>query len=216
MSQYRLDLIPGIFPLVRVDESGEPVEVFPRELPISEGLMNAISNWADRYRVAMSWPDPHSRGFKSDDAFAAFVREGRDLAEALSFELGSDTIVDTSIGSQRFVRMTHPRIEHYRVFPDWGCESPVWNGNPDSDPYNLPLELLPISDDLAKNFKIWNDKFQATLNWEDPRDSGFFTLAESREFRREGEHLAMRLQDELDVESTVSFEYEETVYIRDV
>lgn len=110
--------------------------------------------------------------------------------------------------------MTGPRVERYRIFPDWGCDSPVWNGVPGSDPYNIPLELLPISDGLVRDLKQWNDKFQATLNWQDPRDSGFSTLVESQEFLREGERLAERFQIEVGHDSRVSLEYNEIVYVR--
>lgn len=214
MNRYRIWLVPGHFPLWRAEESGQFTEVSPRELPISDDVANAIFLWAGRFDEAMAWPEPRNRGFTSDKAFDKYVREGEELARVLSFELGVDSVVEPSIYTRRYVRVVSPKVKRFRIFPYWGLESPVWNGVPGSGPYNLSLEHLPISDGLANDFRLWNERFQSTLNPDDPVNSGFSTIEESRDFCREGEQLAERFNAEIGSQSEVSLEYREAVYVR--
>jgi hypothetical protein len=77
----------------------------------------------------------------------------------------------------------------YQCFPLWEASAGV-AGNIDPD-------SLPISDLLKHDLLEWADRFDATLDLDDPVNSRFKNEAEERDFRDEGEHLAKRLQDEL-------------------
>jgi hypothetical protein len=77
----------------------------------------------------------------------------------------------------------------YQCFPLWEA-SPGVVGN--VDPKDLPISSL-----LQQKLMAWAEKFDATLNMEDPANSGFDSELAAGEFRQEGEVLAQRLQEEL-------------------
>ncbi|MFI6079466.1 hypothetical protein ACIBBB_00410 [Streptomyces sp. NPDC051217] len=77
----------------------------------------------------------------------------------------------------------------YQCFPTW-----VHRGHASE---NVAPDTLPISVGLAREFDQWGADFDATLDQDNPVDSGFRTPQEAEDFGERGERLARRLQLEL-------------------
>ena len=81
------------------------------------------------------------------------------------------------------------------LMADYGAH-PLWEASPDAwgeiDP-----DTLPISAALKKDLRTWADIYEAILNLDNPRTSGFKSEAEERQFEAMGEDLAKRLRKEL-------------------
>lgn len=77
----------------------------------------------------------------------------------------------------------------YQCFPIWdttaGC---IKNINPND---------LPISSGLKSDLARWTEIYDATLNLDDPANSGFAHPEAECEFQRTGAELGVRLQNEL-------------------
>lgn len=187
----------GACAIWRYDEAGHlsPVSFF--DLPLSEETRSRLHWWWTSFMEAMSWPDPDVRGFKSDAAFDAFAAEGKELAKLIAEALGPEASLEVSLATPRFVRSSPPWVGRYRIFPEWGHASPVWNGVPGTGPYNLALEHLPITDQLAKELGRWQLSFLETLDEEYPPDSGFATPEEEEAFVSTGRLLARRFSTEI-------------------
>ncbi|WZB62483.1 hypothetical protein WJ970_02615 [Achromobacter xylosoxidans] len=77
----------------------------------------------------------------------------------------------------------------YQCFPLWQAST---NAVGNVDPQSLPISLA-----LQNRLLSWAEKFDATLNADDPARSGFLNESAASEFRAEGEMLVRCLQDEL-------------------
>jgi len=73
-----------------------------------------------------------------------------------------------------------------RVAPEYGCW-PLWN---DEGGDCLHPNDLDLSNDLARRILDWDEKFQATLNNDDPAASGFATPEEEAAHLAEGRAIA--------------------------
>lgn len=86
-------------------------------------------------------------------------------------------------------------MKSLKLMADYQC-SPLWYASPNAvgnvDPQSLPISLA-----LQNRLLSWAAKFDATLNADDPKRSGFPNESAASEFRAEGEMLARCLQDEL-------------------
>lgn len=82
-----------------------------------------------------------------------------------------------------------------KLMADYQC-FPLWEASP-GVVGNIDPKDLPISLSLQQRLMAWAAKFDATLNMNDPASSGFESERAASEFRKEGEVLAQRLQDEL-------------------
>jgi hypothetical protein len=80
-------------------------------------------------------------------------------------------------------------MAEYGAFPLWESSSERVG---DIDPGTLPL-----SAPLQEKLKNWAAVYDATLDMDDPRSSGFKTDQEVEEFRKEGLELSKQLQHEL-------------------
>lgn len=79
---------------------------------------------------------------------------------------------------------------------------PLW----DSDAGGVvDASSLPISTDLVARLQKWADRYDATLNLDDPRESGFSSPDEETAFTRDGKILAGELQVELGPEFDVRY-----------
>lgn len=194
-------------PIWRYDASGQLSPLALSGLPWADETVSQIQEWWHVFVSAMAWSDPKVRGFKSDEAFNAFVTKGEELAEAIRASLAPGESLEVSLSSPRFVRSAEPQIDKYRIFPDWGQVSPIWNAGPGEGPYNLILDHLKISDSLAREFRRWLNDFLDTFNDDYPPDSGFTTEAESQEFLERGRQLTERFSEELGGNALVVLEY---------
>ena len=83
-----------------------------------------------------------------------------------------------------------------KLMADYEC-FPIWYSS-DEGLENIDPELLPISTELKRKLREWSDKYDNTLNIDDPMLSGFRTEDEFYDFKREGEKLKEELSFELE------------------
>jgi hypothetical protein len=69
---------------------GEVGNIDPRTLPISRALQQQLVDWAKVFDDTLDMSDPHSAGFKSEEAIINFNKKGAYLAEQLRAELGGE------------------------------------------------------------------------------------------------------------------------------
>jgi len=77
----------------------------------------------------------------------------------------------------------------YQCYPLWGMS--------ENNLGNIDPRSLPISEKLISNLMDWAKKYDATLNLEEPINSGFATKELELAFKKEGEYLLNRLRIEL-------------------
>lgn len=91
-----------------------------------------------------------------------------------------------------------------KLMPDYGCY-PIWRIEPIDEFDNLDPNDLPIPTELKKDLMDWADRYDAILNQDDPRSSGFKSESEELKFREDGKELHRRLQEELGEEVKITF-----------
>jgi hypothetical protein len=100
-------------------------------------------------------------------------------------------------------------IRHIKIMADYFC-SPVWHDgpyrrdaggavlpDPDLEVGSIELDDVPVSDDLRDDLEAWADRFDATLDPDDPARSGFEGPEERAVFIADGMLLTARVQTEL-------------------
>lgn len=73
---------------------------------------------------------------------------------------------------------------------------PLWEASPDTVG-NIDPASLPISDELKFRLGAWAASYDATLNADDPLESGFATPQAEHAFEQEGVEIADQLRAEL-------------------
>ncbi|MFB9236576.1 hypothetical protein ACFFWC_13615 [Plantactinospora siamensis] len=81
------------------------------------------------------------------------------------------------------------------MMADYGC-FPLWLRRPASSENTDPTSL-PISTGLVDGLMAWAQRYDATLDEDDPTASGFPDARSELEFREEGLRLARQLAAEL-------------------
>ena len=76
-------------PLWEQTETGMD-NIDPENLPISQGLRDALNAWAHRYNNTLDRNDPCRSGFPIPEAEAAFNADGQALLDRLKEELGQE------------------------------------------------------------------------------------------------------------------------------
>lgn len=82
-----------------------------------------------------------------------------------------------------------------KLMPDYYC-FPLWETLVDGLD-NINHYTLSISNDLKTELDLWADKYDATLNKEDPSASKFESQSKEEAFWKEGYDLLERLNKEL-------------------
>ena len=82
-----------------------------------------------------------------------------------------------------------------KLMADYDCY-PLWKASP-GQVGNVNPEDLPLSTTLKADLLAWAGMYNATLNRNDPRQSGFKDEDQQEEFRKRGEELGERLNLEL-------------------
>ena len=82
-----------------------------------------------------------------------------------------------------------------KLMPDYEC-FPLWEASP-GQVGNINPDELPISAGLRSKLVQWAAEYDATLNREDPAQSGFPTDESKAEFKRTGMELGEQLKSEL-------------------
>lgn len=91
-----------------------------------------------------------------------------------------------------------------RVMADYECWPLWWDG--DGRVGNIAPSDLGLSDGLSADLSAWAAAYDATLNRDDPRASGFASSDDDHRFHVQGEHLAARVADELGRTATVRYQ----------
>lgn len=99
--------------------------------------------------------------------------------------------------------MSDSSPKNLKLMADYDC-FPLWSW--DCPDYNLDPASLPLSAGLIADLYRWQDRYDATLNRDDPASSGFPTLEAETDFRTDGLRLARRLQTELGSDFQVWFQ----------
>ena len=74
-------------PLWEQTETGTN-NIDPEDLPISQGLRDALNAWAQRYDDTLDHDDPRRSGFPNQEAEVAFNADGQALLDKLKAETG--------------------------------------------------------------------------------------------------------------------------------
>lgn len=82
-----------------------------------------------------------------------------------------------------------------KLMADYQC-APLWDCGADAVG-NVEPSSLPLSASLIEALTGWAARYDATLNWANPIESGFSSSAEEAAHRAEAHHLAARLRSEL-------------------
>lgn len=94
-----------------------------------------------------------------------------------------------------------------KVMADYQC-FPIWHYGSDNVG-DIDPATLPITKELASSFLEWAATYDATLNRQDPIESGFGTEASEAEFVEKGLELAQKLKCEL--QTTEVYYYHEGI-----
>lgn len=82
-----------------------------------------------------------------------------------------------------------------KLMPDFGC-FPLWEASSHAVG-NIDPKTLPLSTSLVSELENWTAQFDATLNSDDPLESGFTSSEDERDFADAGYQLCIKLQREL-------------------
>ena len=89
-----------------------------------------------------------------------------------------------------------------KLMPDYGC-FPLWEASPDAVG-NIDPNTLPISASLVSELDNWAAQYDATLDQENPLQSGFASIEEEHRFAEVGRGLCTKIQKELGRDFEVS------------
>ena len=93
-------------------------------------------------------------------------------------------------------------MRNLKLMADYEC-FPLWETD-ENGLKNINPNELSISEELKRDLLAWADKYDSTLDWDYPPDSGFKYKQEKLESEATGENLYERLKGELDEQFDVS------------
>lgn len=88
-------------------------------------------------------------------------------------------------------------INQLRILPDYYCSGIYIFCNEGFFEPIEPEEIGGLSQSLIDRISNWAKRFDATLNMEDPNESGFLSKKESDDFEKEGLSIWQVLKEEL-------------------
>lgn len=95
-------------------------------------------------------------------------------------------------------------MKKIKLMADYQCY-PLWLNSNDAVG-NINPNTLPISNVLKNELNNWSDKYDETLNLDDPLTSGFATPEEEMVFNEMGQSLKEKLQAELGDDYEVTYQ----------
>lgn len=97
-------------------------------------------------------------------------------------------------------------VKEVVLMPDYHCW-PLWYGKGFREEVGvIEPDELPLSAETNERLLNWSNKFDATLNFDDPKDeSYYFSEQELEEFEHEGISLWQKLQEELGSDYKVTY-----------
>ena len=90
---------------------------------------------------------------------------------------------------------------------------PLWDMT-DGQYFNIAPDSLPISADLVRSITEWAEAYEATLDPEDPMESGFDTPEDEKAFDEQGRKLWRSLRAEMFEADVVYYRESEARMIR--
>lgn len=95
-----------------------------------------------------------------------------------------------------------------RFFFEYGVDTVLWPENVDS-PLGYPCDsrLLPVSEETRVEIDRLADRYQASLDWNDPSATGPWTTQECESFNAQAESLLVRIRSELPAGWTVEDQF---------
>jgi hypothetical protein len=100
------------------------------------------------------------------------------------------------------ILLNRRKMRTLKLMADYEC-FPLWEML-DNGLDNVNPSELPLSDDLKNSLNIWSNKYDQTLNHDDPANSGFASEADEKQFEQEGEALLECLKKELGIEFRIT------------
>ncbi|ECI6492950.1 hypothetical protein AH716_004578 [Salmonella enterica subsp. enterica] len=94
-------------------------------------------------------------------------------------------------------------MKKLKFMADYYCY-PLWLSG-DDEVGNVDPDSLPISALLKEELKIWATQYDATLNLDDPANSGFLSKEEEVLFKQKGRYLMSKLQEELGKDYEITY-----------
>ena len=132
-----------------------------------------------------------------------FLRSKIDFkASRRAVTTGSNGVI-VGVNSAGGIIRQDDKMKKIKLMPDYGC-FPIW-GMEDDNFGNIDPYSLPISKSLAEELLEWANKYDKTLNIEEPLNSGFENIEKENIFKYEGEKLFKKLKLELGDQYTVIY-----------
>ena len=135
-----------------------------------------------------------------------FLRSKIDFkASRRAVTTGSNGVI-VGVNSAGGIIRQDDKMKKIKLMPDYGC-FPIW-GMEDDNFGNIDPYSLPISKSLAEELLEWANKYDKTLNIEEPLNSGFENfenIEKENIFKYEGEKLFNKLKLELGDQYTVLY-----------
>ncbi|MBP0019473.1 MAG: hypothetical protein J7647_18215 [Cyanobacteria bacterium SBLK] len=95
-------------------------------------------------------------------------------------------------------------VKKIKLMADYGCD-PLWWDESDIVGDIAP-EMLPLAAETIQRLHQWANRYDETLDWDDPANSpGFQNEEDARDFEEEGLNLWQQIQQELSPNYTVSY-----------
>jgi hypothetical protein len=88
-----------------------------------------------------------------------------------------------------------------KLMADYDC-FPLWEASP-GQVGNIDPAQLPISPELRLKLGVWAANFDATLNRDNPAQSGFRNAEMQSEFKRAGDEIGQQLKRELGADFSI-------------
>jgi hypothetical protein len=82
-----------------------------------------------------------------------------------------------------------------KLMTDYGCHPLWWDGQ--GRVGNIDPALLGLSEELRRELQSWATRYDAILNHDDPRASGFRSRDDEQSFEEDGRSLKAKLEDAL-------------------
>jgi len=95
-------------------------------------------------------------------------------------------------------------MKKIKLMADYQCY-PLWV-NSSNEVGNIDPDTLPISDFLKKELNDWSEEYDATLDLDDPANSGFKNLEDEVNFKKKGSYLQEELQKELGNDFEITYQ----------
>jgi len=192
--------------LISTDQAADDVEYRffnLEELPISAASRQSLRVWCAIYKTAYSSHDFPWPKFSSDEEFDFFDQEGLRIWQKIIEELKPEyKLYYYSERQEGLFRVPGlPMVRRINLEPDYRCY-PIWGVD---DVGDFPPEDLPLKPETIQHLYAWAEKYDASLDWNDPGKGWIWSQAEEGTFMQEGFDLWQKIKHELSPEYEVYY-----------